>query len=156
MHLPSSFLVWHLKCIMHPIKWCSVHPQITQCLIFLGFLVIIIALGLFTNWSGTALYKMSSVQSHIWAAIAFVLFLIPHETKSSSFTLVSRVDLEDWWTNPAVLKQEDKHYYAVVDLKGTCDRCGMANVEVVRSKSDKDKEMILCNQCRPEDGAYGY
>jgi hypothetical protein len=42
------------------------------------------------------------------------------------------------------------------DMKGTCDRCGMTNVEVKRIMYDNSKEMNLCNQCRPEDGAYGY
>ena len=40
---------------------------------------------------------------------------------------------------------------------GKCDRCGMDNVEVMTVKSEDDKKEIrLCNQCRPADGAYAY
>ncbi|MGC2427427.1 MAG: hypothetical protein WA421_10350 [Nitrososphaeraceae archaeon] len=42
-------------------------------------------------------------------------------------------------------------------MTGKCDRCGMDNVEVMTVKSeDGKKEIRLCNQCRPADGAYAY
>jgi hypothetical protein len=39
-----------------------------------------------------------------------------------------------------------------------CDRCGMDNVEVmtVKKSEEDEKEIKLCNQCRPADGAYAY
>jgi hypothetical protein len=41
---------------------------------------------------------------------------------------------------------------------GKCDRCGMDNVEVmtVKKSEESGKEIKLCNQCRPADGAYAY
>ena len=40
---------------------------------------------------------------------------------------------------------------------GKCDECGMENVEVKSiKKPNSDKEIVLCNQCRPVDGAYAY
>ena len=38
---------------------------------------------------------------------------------------------------------------------GKCQSCGTSNVEVTPSK-ENEKEKLLCNQCRPADGAYGY
>ena len=38
---------------------------------------------------------------------------------------------------------------------GKCQSCGTSNVEVKPSK-ENGKEKLLCNQCRPADGAYGY
>lgn len=40
---------------------------------------------------------------------------------------------------------------------GKCDECGMENVEVKSiKKPNSNKEITLCNQCRPADGAYAY
>jgi hypothetical protein len=40
---------------------------------------------------------------------------------------------------------------------GKCDECGMENVEVMSVKqANSNKEITLCNQCRPADGAYAY
>ena len=39
---------------------------------------------------------------------------------------------------------------------GTCNKCGMTNVEVKAVKLENTKEITLCNQCRPADGAYAY
>jgi hypothetical protein len=42
-------------------------------------------------------------------------------------------------------------------MKGKCDECGMENVEVTSiKKADSDRQVTLCNQCRPADGAYAY
>jgi hypothetical protein len=42
-------------------------------------------------------------------------------------------------------------------MKGKCDECGMENVEVMSiKKTNSNKEIVLCNQCRPADGAYAY
>ena len=38
---------------------------------------------------------------------------------------------------------------------GKCESCGTSNIEVIPSK-ENGKEKLLCNQCRPADGAYGY
>ena len=38
---------------------------------------------------------------------------------------------------------------------GKCESCGSSNVEVNPSK-ENGNEKLLCNQCRPADGAYGY
>ena len=40
-------------------------------------------------------------------------------------------------------------------MLGKCESCGTPNVEVSSSK-EHGKEKLLCNQCRPADGAYGY
>lgn len=40
-------------------------------------------------------------------------------------------------------------------MLGKCESCGTSNVEV-KSLTEKGKEKLLCNQCRPADGAYGY
>ena len=40
-------------------------------------------------------------------------------------------------------------------MLGKCESCGTPNVEVSSSK-ENGKEKLLCNQCRPADGAYGY
>lgn len=40
-------------------------------------------------------------------------------------------------------------------MLGKCESCGTSNVEVNSSK-ENGKEKLLCNQCRPADGAYGY
>jgi hypothetical protein len=40
---------------------------------------------------------------------------------------------------------------------GKCEECGMENVEVMSiKKTNSGKEIVLCNQCRPADGAYAY
>ena len=39
-------------------------------------------------------------------------------------------------------------------MLGKCESCGTPNVEV--SSKENGKEKLLCNQCRPADGAYGY
>lgn len=44
-------------------------------------------------------------------------------------------------------------YYS--KMIGKCESCGTSNIEVVPSK-ENGKEKLLCNQCRPADGAYGY
>ena len=42
-------------------------------------------------------------------------------------------------------------------MRGKCDRCGMEDVEVMSlKKANSDGQITLCNQCRPEDGAYAY
>ena len=41
------------------------------------------------------------------------------------------------------------------EMIGKCQSCGTSNVEVTPSK-ENGKEKLLCNQCRPADGAYGY
>lgn len=42
-------------------------------------------------------------------------------------------------------------------MKGKCDECGMENVEVTSiKKGGSDRQVTLCNQCRPADGAYAY
>jgi hypothetical protein len=38
---------------------------------------------------------------------------------------------------------------------GKCESCGTSDVEVTVSR-ENGKEKQLCNQCRPQDGAYGY
>ena len=38
---------------------------------------------------------------------------------------------------------------------GKCESCGTSDIEVISSK-ENGKEKLLCNQCRPADGAYGY
>ncbi len=43
-----------------------------------------------------------------------------------------------------------------IDLIGKCDQCGLENVEITMVKLDQNKELKLCNQCKPTDGAYGY
>jgi len=40
-------------------------------------------------------------------------------------------------------------------MLGKCESCGTSNVEV-KSSTENGKEKLLCNQCRPADGAYGY
>ena len=44
----------------------------------------------------------------------------------------------------------------MVKMIGKCDQCGLENVEVSIVKSDRNKDLKLCNQCKPTDGAYGY
>jgi recombinational DNA repair protein (RecF pathway) len=39
---------------------------------------------------------------------------------------------------------------------GQCEQCGLTNVEVKPTKIENNKTRILCNQCRPADGAYAY
>ena len=41
------------------------------------------------------------------------------------------------------------------NMIGKCESCGTSNIEVIPSK-ENGKEKLLCNQCRPADGAYGY
>ena len=41
-------------------------------------------------------------------------------------------------------------------MLGKCESCGTPNVEVNPSKENGGKEKLLCTQCRPADGAYGY
>ncbi|HKG88886.1 MAG TPA: hypothetical protein VKA95_11210 [Nitrososphaeraceae archaeon] len=43
-----------------------------------------------------------------------------------------------------------------VNMIGKCDQCGLENVEISMVKSDRNKDVKLCNQCKPTDGAYGY
>jgi hypothetical protein len=44
-----------------------------------------------------------------------------------------------------------------INITGKCERCEMTNFEVMVVKSENGKkEMKICNQCRPEDGAYAY
>jgi|GEM_PF-933209 len=50
-------------------------------------------------------------------------------------------------------------YYSIAlfERLGTCDQCGMANVEVKTiHNGENGKTLTLCNQCRPADGAYAY
>ncbi len=47
-------------------------------------------------------------------------------------------------------------YIPAIDLIGKCDQCGLENVEITMVKLDQNKELKLCNQCKPTDGAYGY
>jgi hypothetical protein len=47
-------------------------------------------------------------------------------------------------------------YISAIDLIDKCDQCGLENVEVTIIKSDRNKDLKLCNQCKPTDGAYGY
>lgn len=47
-------------------------------------------------------------------------------------------------------------YISVIDMIGKCDQCGLENVEITVVKSSRNKELKLCNQCKPTDGAYGY
>jgi len=42
-------------------------------------------------------------------------------------------------------------------MRGKCDECGLADVEVMSiKKENSDEKVTLCNQCRPVDGAYAY
>lgn len=42
-------------------------------------------------------------------------------------------------------------------MKGKCDECSLEDVEVKSIKKENSEEKImLCNQCRPADGAYAY
>jgi hypothetical protein len=44
-----------------------------------------------------------------------------------------------------------------INMTGKCERCEMTNFEVMTVKSENGKkEMKICNQCRPEDGASAY
>ena len=44
-----------------------------------------------------------------------------------------------------------------INMTGKCKRCEMTNFEVMVVKSENGKkEVKICNQCRPEDGAYAY
>jgi hypothetical protein len=44
----------------------------------------------------------------------------------------------------------------LMQLIGKCEQCGLTNIEVKPTKIDNNKTRILCNQCRPADGAYAY
>ncbi|HEY6587370.1 MAG TPA: hypothetical protein VIY98_03670, partial [Nitrososphaeraceae archaeon] len=41
------------------------------------------------------------------------------------------------------------------NMIGKCESYGTSNIEVIPAK-ENGKEKLLCNQCRPADGAYGY
>ena len=47
-------------------------------------------------------------------------------------------------------------YIVSVNMIGKCDQCGLENVEISMVKSDRNKDLKLCNQCKPTDGVYGY
>lgn len=40
-------------------------------------------------------------------------------------------------------------------MKGKCESCGLTDVEVTEVTKD-GRTKVLCNQCRPADGAYAY
>jgi len=44
----------------------------------------------------------------------------------------------------------------LMQMIGKCEQCGLTNIEVKPTKIDNNKTRTLCNQCRPEDGAYAY
>ena len=56
----------------------------------------------------------------------------------------------------AILIAYAMKYIPAIDMIGKCDQCGLENVEITMVKSDQKKELHLCNQCKPTDGAYGY
>jgi hypothetical protein len=56
----------------------------------------------------------------------------------------------------AILISDIMKYIVSVNMIGKCDQCGLENVEVSMVKSDQNKDLKLCNQCKPTDGAYGY
>ena len=56
----------------------------------------------------------------------------------------------------AILIAYAMKYIPAIDMIGKCDQCGLENVEITMVKSDQNKELHLCNQCKPTDGAYGY
>lgn len=56
----------------------------------------------------------------------------------------------------AILISDTMKYIVSVNMIGKCDQCGLENVEISMVKSDRNKDLKLCNQCKPTDGAYGY
>jgi transcription elongation factor Elf1 len=56
----------------------------------------------------------------------------------------------------AILIADTMEYIWAIDMIGKCDQCGLENVEITVVKSDRNKQLKFCNQCKPTDGAYGY
>jgi hypothetical protein len=56
----------------------------------------------------------------------------------------------------AILIADTMEYIWAIDMIDKCDQCGLENVEITVVKSDRNKQLKLCNQCKPTDGAYGY
>jgi transcription elongation factor Elf1 len=56
----------------------------------------------------------------------------------------------------AILIADTMEYIWAIDMIDKCDQCGLENVEITVVKSDRNKQLKFCNQCKPTDGAYGY